>query len=62
MRADIASANVDAASAEEVLTLLSRLNKEYGKTVVMVTHDAHAARFATLTRHLEKGRLLPNGN
>jgi len=57
--ADEPTGNLDAASAEEVLTLLSRLNKEFGKTIVMVTHDPHAARYATATRYLEKGRLLP---
>ena len=57
--ADEPTGNLDAASAEEVLTLLSRLNKEFDKTIVMVTHDPHAARCATVTRHLEKGRLLP---
>ena len=57
--ADEPTGNLDAASAEEVLILLSRLNKEFGKTIVMVTHDPHAARYATVTRHLEKGRLLP---
>src|SRR2546426_3496098 len=59
--ADEPTGNLDASSAEEVLTLLSRLNKEFGKTIVMVTHDPHAATCASLTRHLEKGRLLPNG-
>jgi len=57
--ADEPTGNLDAASAEEVLILLSRLNKEFSKTIVMVTHDPHAARYATVTRHLEKGRLLP---
>ncbi len=57
--ADEPTGNLDAASAEEVLTLLSRLNKEFGKTIAMVTHDPHAARYSTVTRHLEKGRLLP---
>jgi len=52
--ADEPTGNLDAASAEEVLTLLSRLNKEFDKTIVMVTHDPHAARYATVTRHLEK--------
>jgi ABC-type lipoprotein export system ATPase subunit len=33
-------------------------NRDFGKTIVMVTHDAHAARYATNVRHLEKGRLL----
>jgi putative ABC transport system ATP-binding protein len=59
--ADEPTGNLDAAAAEDVLTMLSRLNKEFGKTVVMVTHDPHAARFATTIRHLEKGRLLPVG-
>src|SRR5690348_8507957 len=59
--AEESTGNLDAAAAEDVLTMLSRLNKEFGKTVVMVTHDPHAARFATTIRHLEKGRLLPVG-
>jgi putative ABC transport system ATP-binding protein len=59
--ADEPTGNLDATSATEVLTLLSRLNKEFGKTIVMVTHDPHAARFATKIRHLEKGELLPEG-
>src|SRR5229473_6666983 len=53
--ADEPTGNLDATSAQDVLTLLSRLNKEYSKTVVMVTHDPHAAHFATKIRHLEKG-------
>jgi len=59
--ADEPTGNLDATSATEVLTLLSRLNKEFGKTMVMVTHDPHAARFASKVRHLEKGELLPEG-
>src|SRR5438105_2472264 len=59
--ADEPTGNLDAGSAEEILTLLSRLNKEHGKTIVMVTHDPHAASFATRIRHLEKGELLPEG-
>jgi putative ABC transport system ATP-binding protein len=59
--ADEPTGNLDATSAQEVLSLLSRLNKEYGKTIVMVTHDPHAAKFATRIRHLEKGQLLPEG-
>jgi putative ABC transport system ATP-binding protein len=56
--ADEPTGNLDAASAQEVLTILSRLNKEYGKTIVMVTHDPHAAQFATKVHHLEKGELV----
>jgi putative ABC transport system ATP-binding protein len=59
--ADEPTGNLDATSAQEVLTLLGRLNKEFGKTVVMVTHDPHAAHFASRIRHLEKGELLPEG-
>lgn len=59
--ADEPTGNLDSTSAQEVLTLLSGLNQESGKTIVMVTHDPHAARFATNRRHLEKGRLLPEG-
>jgi putative ABC transport system ATP-binding protein len=59
--ADEPTGNLDAAAAEDVLTMLTRLNREYGKTIVMVTHDPHAARFAKTVRHLEKGKLLPLG-
>ena len=59
--ADEPTGNLDATSAQEVLTLMSRLNREFGKTIVMVTHDPHAAKFATKIRHLEKGQLLPEG-
>lgn len=59
--ADEPTGNLDAAAAEDVLTMLSRLNREFGKTVVMVTHDPHAAKFAKTIRHLEKGQLLPTG-
>jgi putative ABC transport system ATP-binding protein len=56
--ADEPTGNLDAASALEVLNLLSRLNKEFHKTIMMVTHDPHAADFATKLHHLEKGELL----
>jgi len=56
--ADEPTGNLDAASAQEVLTILSKLNKDFGKTVVMVTHDPHAAQFATHVHHLEKGELV----
>ncbi|HSU31383.1 MAG TPA: ABC transporter ATP-binding protein [Bryobacteraceae bacterium] len=60
--ADEPTGNLDAAAAEDVLTLLTRLNREFDKTVVMVTHDPHAAKFARTVRHLEKGQLLPLGS
>ena len=56
--ADEPTGNLDAKSAEEVLTLLKKLNQEYGKTIIMVTHDPHAAQYATRTLYLEKGLLL----
>jgi putative ABC transport system ATP-binding protein len=59
--ADEPTGNLDATSADEVLTMLQRLNREFGKTIVMVTHDPHAAKFASKARHLEKGELLPEG-
>jgi putative ABC transport system ATP-binding protein len=60
--ADEPTGNLDAASAHEVLTVLSMLNAQHGKTVVMVTHDPHAARFASKVFHLEKGELVDGGS
>jgi putative ABC transport system ATP-binding protein len=59
--ADEPTGNLDAASARDVLTLLATLNQEYGKTIVMVTHDPHAAHFAGSVRYLDKGVLLAEG-
>jgi putative ABC transport system ATP-binding protein len=59
--ADEPTGDLDAQSAEEVLAILEKLNKEFQKTVVMVTHDIRAARHATVVRHLDKGVLLPEG-
>jgi putative ABC transport system ATP-binding protein len=59
--ADEPTGNLDAQSATDVLNLLRTLNKDHGKTVIMVTHDPHAASFATSARYLEKGALLPAG-
>jgi len=56
--ADEPTGDLDAKSAGEVLTLLQRLNREYRKTIVMVTHDPHAAERATHLLHLEKGTLV----
>jgi putative ABC transport system ATP-binding protein len=57
--ADEPTGDLDSQSATEVLEILKRLNQEFGKTIVMVTHDPHAAAYAHVTRHLEKGMLLP---
>ncbi len=59
--ADEPTGDLDAHSATEILDILSRLNREYKKTIVMVTHDPRAAHYATVTRHLDKGQLLPIG-
>ena len=56
--ADEPTGDLDAKSASEVLTLLQRLNEEYKKTIVMVTHDPHAAERASHLLHLEKGTLV----
>jgi putative ABC transport system ATP-binding protein len=57
--ADEPTGDLDSHSATEVLEILKRLNEDFQKTVVMVTHDPHAASYAHVTRHLEKGMLLP---
>jgi putative ABC transport system ATP-binding protein len=55
--ADEPTGDLDARSADEVLTLMERLNREFGKTIIMVTHDPNAASRAHLVRHLDKGTL-----
>ncbi len=55
--ADEPTGDLDKNSAEEILTLLGRLNKEFKKTIVMVTHDPRAAERAHTARHLDKGEL-----
>jgi putative ABC transport system ATP-binding protein len=52
---DEPTGQLDAKSSTEVLALLGRLNSEFGKTIIMVTHDAQAAQAAKRTLHLEKG-------
>ena len=52
---DEPTGDLDRASADEVLSILQLLNAELGKTIVMVTHDPAAARFARRTLHLDKG-------
>ncbi|HSO84417.1 ABC transporter ATP-binding protein [Thiocapsa sp.] len=58
---DEPTGDLDRHSAEEVLTLLQRLNREYGKTMIMVTHDPKAAEFAQRILHLDKGVLVEQG-
>jgi putative ABC transport system ATP-binding protein len=55
--ADEPTGDLDKNSAEEIMTLLGRLNKEFNKTIIMVTHDPRAAEKASVIRHLDKGEL-----
>ena len=54
---DEPTGDLDRATAAEILTLLQTLNREHGKTVVMVTHDPKAAEYARRRLHLDKGTL-----
>lgn len=54
---DEPTGDLDRKASEEILDLLQALNRDHGKTIVMVTHDPHAADRATRTLHLEKGVL-----
>ena len=54
---DEPTGDLDRQSAEEILTLLQQLNREHGKTIMIVTHDPKAAEYATHTLHLDKGTL-----
>jgi putative ABC transport system ATP-binding protein len=56
--ADEPTGDLDRQSASEVLSLMQQLNRELGKTIIMVTHDAHAAQQARTLIHLEKGELI----
>jgi len=55
---DEPTGDLDRKTADEILGLLQVLNREHGKTILMVTHDPGAAEFARRTLHLEKGQLL----
>jgi putative ABC transport system ATP-binding protein len=55
---DEPTGDLDRKSGDEILDLLQALNREHGKTIVMVTHDPHAAARANRTLHLEKGTLV----
>ena len=56
--ADEPTGDLDRVSADEILNLLNRLNREINKTIIMVTHDRRAAERAQAIMHLEKGELL----
>ncbi len=56
--ADEPTGDLDAESAAAIMKLLTQLNRELGKTLILVTHDAKCASYARRTLHLEKGRLL----
>jgi putative ABC transport system ATP-binding protein len=58
---DEPTGDLDRQSAEDVLALLERLNRDHGKTIVMVTHDPLAAEHARHTLHLDKGTLVEQG-
>lgn len=55
---DEPTGDLDRHSAEEILQLLQRLNRDYGKTMVLITHDPKAAEYAQSTRYLDKGTLV----
>jgi putative ABC transport system ATP-binding protein len=55
---DEPTGDLDRTSADEILSILQLLNKELGKTIVMVTHDPAAAQYAQRTLHLDKGRFV----
>jgi putative ABC transport system ATP-binding protein len=57
---DEPTGDLDRKSGDEILDLLQALNRQHGKTIVMVTHDPHAAERAKRTLHLEKGLLMEN--
>ncbi len=54
---DEPTGDLDRTAAEEILHLLQQLNREHGKTIIMVTHDPKAAEYASHTVHLDKGEL-----
>lgn len=55
--ADEPTGDLDKQSAESIMNLLSQLNREFKKTIVMVTHDPRAAEAAHVVKHLDKGEL-----
>lgn len=57
--ADEPTGDLDAHAAEEILKVLQKLNRDFQKTVIMVTHDPKAATYASVIRHLDKGEMMP---
>ena len=60
--ADEPTGDLDKNSADEILSLMEQLNTEFKKTIIMVTHDPHAAERARILHHLEKGDLIRSSN
>jgi len=58
---DEPTGDLDRTTADEILRMLQLLNRELGKTIVMVTHDPEAAKYASRTLHLDKGRFVDQG-
>jgi putative ABC transport system ATP-binding protein len=58
---DEPTGDLDRATAGEIMALLQMLNREHGKTIVMVTHDPKAAEYASRRLHLDKGTLIADG-
>ncbi len=58
MLCDEPTGDLDRQTADEILSMLQLLNREYGKTIVMVTHDPAAAKYASRTLHLDKGEFV----
>jgi len=58
---DEPTGDLDRTTADEILQTLQLLNKQLGKTVVMVTHDPAAAKYAKRKLHLDKGRFVEQG-
>jgi putative ABC transport system ATP-binding protein len=58
---DEPTGDLDRKTADEILSMLQLLNREMGKTIIMVTHDPEAARYASRVLHLDKGRFIEQG-
>jgi len=59
--ADEPTGDLDLESARSIVVLLQRLNREFGKTIIMVTHDPRAVGYAATVKRLEKGQLSAKG-